>query len=100
MVGAYSQHQRLRRSSAKTVIDIQTIRLITDSNDICTQLMEDMRCNLVSSTMRTIEHDFQAPQIVLGRKCTLAKLDITALCVIKASGLTQFFRRNTFHGNV
>ena len=50
--------QLLRMGGADTVIDIDPIRLDSNRDDLGAKLVQNFGSNLVSRTMRAINHDF------------------------------------------
>ena len=82
---------------ADTRIDILAIRVISDSNHIRAEFMQDFRRNVVSSAMRAVHHDLKSTQIKAMRHRAFAEFNVATRGIINTSGTPQIFRRNRLH---
>jgi hypothetical protein len=76
----FLQGGTMRRAAFK--IDIETVGLRTDGNNIRAQLMQHGASNLICRTMSTVNYDAQTTQIEMIGKGAFAEFDVTPSGVI------------------
>ncbi|CAH0231344.1 hypothetical protein SRABI106_02187 [Rahnella aquatilis] len=76
-------------------VDVHPIRLTADSDDFCPQFAQNARCNVISSAVGTVDHNFQTVQTQFCRECAFTEFDVTTGGIHDAAGFTQFGRFNT-----
>src|SRR5688500_18321837 len=69
-------------SSAAFIVDIETVWLCSNGNNICSQLMQHRSSNLIRGAMSTINDNTKTSQIKMIRKSAFAKLDVASSSVI------------------
>src|SRR5205807_1806953 len=91
-VGGLTFHlgdQALGRSGAKCLIDIETVGLDADRDDVGAQLMEHVGRDVVGRAMRAVDDDLHAFQVELGREGRLAELDVAPAGIVDAPRASQ-----------
>ena len=96
-IGLPRQHrfaQSCRRRRAAILVDIQAIRRGTDARHLRTEFVKDVRRNVISRAMRTIDNDLQPAQIHVVRESALAEFDVAPVGVVDTPHAPQLRRSN------
>ncbi len=102
-VGAMLQHrllQGLGMGGTDALVDIETVGLVADDDDVGAQLVEDVGRDVIGGAIGAIHHHGQAAQVQAGRHRALAELDVAPGSVLHAFGLAQLLRRHRVQGPV
>src|SRR6478752_3710928 len=65
---------RMRRADA--VIDVETIWLCTNGNNLSAELLEYSRCQLISRAVRTVEDDLKSIKPMIDRRFQEAQVTL------------------------
>ena len=79
--------QSLQMRRAAAVVDVQTVRLVEDSNNLCAQAAQDNRRNLAVSTIGAVHNDFQAVELCISSAQDM--LDIQSGQILFVDNLTN-----------
>ncbi len=74
---------------AAFLIDVETVRLVVDGNDLGAQFPERQRCHLVPGAIGAIDHDAQATERHRARQCALGELDVPVMHAVDALGASK-----------
>ena len=88
-VDAYRTCQSPRIGRTKPVVDIQTVWLGPDGNDISADLVQYIGSDVVGRTMRAIHDNLKAAKIQFGRDRALAELDVAPTRILETRGLAE-----------
>ena len=94
----FSQHTSLERANVGSPhfgIDVYTVRLTTDSDNVRSQFTQHVRRDVISRTVCTIHHNLQFTEAKFVWERGFAKLDIATRSINDTAGFTQFCRINT-----
>ena len=86
--------QRLRVGCAAAVVDVGTGRRDAERDHVGAELVEDVRCSVISGAVGAVDDDAHAAQVERARKAALAELDVPARRVFDAAGAAEFRRRH------
>ena len=93
----FSQHTSLERANVGSPhfgIDVYTVWLTTDSDNVRPQFAQHVRRDVISRTVCTIHHNLQFTEAKFVRERGFAKLDIATRGINDTAGFTQFCRIN------
>ena len=91
-VGAHLAHlaaQRFRRGRAAFLVDVESIRLDADGDDVRAQFPQRFRHHLVGRAMRAIDHHAQAVEREVARQRALGEFDVAIVDAVDAAGATE-----------
>src|SRR3954468_19581242 len=91
-VGTHFAHlaaQRLRRGGAAILVDVESVRLDADGDNVGAQLPKRFRHHLVRGAMGTIDHHAQAVEAEIARQRALGKFDIAVVHAVDAAGAPE-----------
>ncbi len=91
-VGAHFAHlaaQRLRRRGAAILVDVETIRLDADGDDVGAQLPQRFRHHLVGGAVSAIDHHAQAVEAEVARQRALGEFDVAVMHAVDAAGAPE-----------
>ena len=91
--------ERLRRRRAAFLVDVDTIRLDADGDDVGAQFPQRFRHHLVAGAVGAIDHDAQAIEAEVARKRALGEFDIAVMDAVDAAGAAKAcaLREATLH---
>ena len=91
-VGAHFAHlaaQRFRRRGAAILVDVESIRLDADGDDVGAQFPQRFRHHLVGRAMGAIDHHPQAVEAEIARQRALGEFDVAVMHAVDAAGTTE-----------
>lgn len=91
-IGAHLAHlfaERFRRSRAAFLVDVETIRLDADRNDVGAQLPQRFRHHPIGRAIGAIDHHAQAVEAEIARQRALGEFDVTIMHAVDAAGAPQ-----------
>src|SRR5689334_10209995 len=80
---------RLRVRGAALLVDVEAVGRAADRDHFRAELLEDARADAIVGAVRAIDDQLHAAQRAVLRERALAELEVTALGVVHALGLTQ-----------
>ena len=75
-------YNRFRVGSANAFVDVQAIGRTPDGDDIGTQFMKNLGCNLIGCAIGSIHHNFHALQAKVIAESAFAKLDVPTRSIV------------------
>ena len=84
LVGQHRGLQGLRMGCADMIVDVQTIGRGAHFDDLCPELVKDMRCRVISGAMGAVDDQLNPMQIKARREASFAELDISSGGIIDA----------------
>ena len=84
--------QRLRRGRAAFLVDVDTIRLDADGDDVGAQFPQRFRHHLVAGAVGAIDHDAQAIEAEVARQRALGEFDVAVMDAVDAAGAAETWR--------
>ena len=73
------------------MINIKTIWRRPNGDNSCTQLPEDIGCDVIGCTIGTIQHNLKTIESQIPGYCAFTKFDLPATGIDDAGCLAQFF---------
>ena len=86
---AHRVHQGGRRCRAEAGVDVETIGLAADGDDLGAEFVEHVGRDLVGGAVRGIDDDLQAFQRQVVGEGALAELDVATLRIVEPARLAE-----------
>ena len=81
--------QGLRVGGADIAVDIETVRIGTDADDLGAELLEDIGRRVVGRAIGAIDHDLETAKVHARRNGALAELDVAPVGVVDPLHLAE-----------
>ena len=91
-VGAHLAHlaaQRLRRGRSAFLVDVESVGVDADRNDVGAQLPQRFRHHLVGRAVGAIDHHAQAVEAEMARQRALGEFDVAVMDAVDAAGAPE-----------
>src|SRR3990172_2814555 len=85
----YKTLKSLRVQGAALKINIYTVRLITNRNDVCPEFPQYCRCYFVCCTVCAVYNNLEPLKVQPFRDTVFYKLDISAFCIVNPECLSE-----------
>ncbi len=89
LVGAHRANQRIRRRRAHVFVDIETVWLRPDGNDLGPQFVKHRWRDVIGRAMRAVHHQPQTLEGEVIGKRALAEFDVATRGIIESSCLAE-----------
>ena len=91
-IGAHLAHlaaQRFRRGGSAFLVDVESVGLDADRNDIGAQFPQRFRHHLVGGAVGAIDHHAQAVEAEVARQRALGEFDVAVMDAVDAAGAAE-----------